>query len=121
MKVFESASYLEIDVVQTIVLGTVVDPRVVLFESVVADFYDTTIHQLSNWQHDTEAKKMLCFLLQHHCHYSICSIAKKYRIDSKFLRNSIRNIYIGCLQDPCKKALVDGFIVSIGLNSVKAS
>lgn len=111
MKVIKNDSVVNVDVVNTIALGSVVDPKVVLLEHNVADYFDVNVNELSNWKHDTEAKKMICFLLYKHCHYSIASIAKQYRIDRFYLKNCIKDYYVRCLADDEFKVLVDRLLV----------
>ena len=79
--------------------GAVHDPRIVKIETVVADFFNTTIHELNVFYKDTDAKILTCFLLHDMFSYSIGSIAKRYNIDSLFLRNKITQTYLNCLQN----------------------
>jgi hypothetical protein len=77
MKVLVNGTYVGVDIHDTVTLGCIVDPRVVRLEQLVADHYDININALTDWKDNSDAKKLLCFLLHHHCHYSISSIAKQ--------------------------------------------
>lgn len=121
MKVLVNGTYVGIDIHDTVTLDSVVDPRVVRLEHLVADYFDVNVSVFTNWTNDCDAKKLLCFLLHHHCHYSIGSIAKQYNIYKHYLRTCIKDEYQHCLLDKNRKAFVDGFIEKLSVNHVKAS
>ena len=77
MYVIKDESVVKKDVKDIIVFGTVQDPRIVKIENVVANHFNTTIHELFA--------------------YGISGLAVRYKIDRLFLRNKITQVYINCL------------------------
>jgi hypothetical protein len=120
MRALVNDIYAKLDVKETIILGSVVDINVQKLEALVADYYGVSVHMLTAWQYDTEAKKMVCFLLHHRFNYSIGSIANHYKINRLHLKNCITKQYVDCLQDANKMAFVDGFINELKSNTSKA-
>ena len=97
MYVIKDESVVKKDVKDIIVFGTVQDPRIVKIENVVANHFNTTIHELNVFYKDTEAKILTCFLLHDLFAYGISGLAVRYKIDRLFLRNKITQVYINCL------------------------
>lgn len=116
MKANIGITYAQLDIKASLVLGSVVDVNVEKLERVVANYYGVSVLDLKSWTNDSEAKKVMCFLLHHYLNYSIGSIASVYNINRLFLRNCIVNKYVSCLQDASEKAIVDGFVNSITSN-----
>jgi hypothetical protein len=110
MRAISGNIYAKLNVKTAISLGSITDVNVNRLEQLVANYYGVNVSGLNDWRNDSEAKKMVCFLLHHHLHYSIGSIAKVYNINRLYLRDCIVNEYINCLQNPEKKAIADGFI-----------
>ena len=119
MKAFSNGTFNPVCLKPTIVLGVLVDERVNLLERLVCDYYNVKLVSLMDWKVDSEAKKMLCFLLYHGLGYSIGSVSKRYNINSLFLRNCIRDLYVNCLSNADEKMLVDGFLYRIKDNDKK--
>lgn len=82
-----------------VVAGKVVDHRIIAIEDLVAQAFNTTVHELDVFYKDTPAKLMCCFLVHHLLNYSVGSIANKYKVYPLFLRNKIIEHYSKCLQD----------------------
>lgn len=110
MKVLVDNIYAKLDIADTIVLGTIVDSKVLHLENVIANYYNVSKSSLLDWRCDSKAKKMLCFVLHHHLHYAIGSLASRYCINHLYLRKCILEIYTECLQNNTKKLVVDGLI-----------
>lgn len=121
MQVLNNGTYVLPNVIETIALGTVVDERVIRLERAVCDYYKLPVSDLKNWKYDTEAKKMLCFLLHHYLQYSIGSISSKYHINKLYLRNFITDFYKTCLLDSVKLSVVNLLINDISIGTVHKS
>lgn len=99
MYVIRDNQVILVDTKEVLSFGAVQDPRICKIEAIVADYFDTTVHELNVFYKDTEAKILCCFMLHDLFTYSIGSLAVRYNIDRLFLRNKITQIYINCLQD----------------------
>lgn len=97
MYVIKDNSVVPVETKNVLSFGTVQDPRIVKIETIVADYFETTIHELNVFTHDTDAKIMCCFLLHDLFTYSIGSLAVRYNINKGFLKNKITQTYINCL------------------------
>ena len=120
MKVFGNGTYHDLDIKQSLILGKLVDPRVQILEREVSKHYHVEIPMLSAWQYDTEAKKVLCFLLVRYLQYSIGSVAKAYNINRLYLKNEITNLYKTCLLDANTMGLMDMFFNTISIYEKRA-
>ena len=108
MYVIKGSTIVPVESKKIIVFGAVQDPRIVKVESVVAHYFNTTIHELNVFYHDTDAKVMCCFLLHDMFCYSLGCLAKRYNIDRLYLRNRIMKVYQNCLlQKSAMKEVVD--------------
>lgn len=100
MYAFKNGSIVPVNSVNVIETGEVTDARVIKAEKAVIDLYKVTAVELTDWRNNSEAKIMLCFMLHEHLHYSIGSLAKRYKIYHLYLRNQINETYVKCLQQP---------------------
>ncbi|WP_370214814.1 hypothetical protein [Mesoflavibacter profundi] len=108
MYLYKNDTIIPVKVLECLKTGDVVDDRVIAIETIVAKMYNTTVHELDVYYKDSPAKLMTCFLIFDLLHYSIPSIAVKYKINSHFLKNKIRDTYKKCLQDHSFLEYVDG-------------
>lgn len=99
MYLFKEGSLVPVKVLNTLKTGDVVDNRVIAIETLAAKHYKTTVHELDVFYKDSPAKILTCFLIFDLLHYSIPSLAAKYKINSHFLKNKIKDMYKNCLQD----------------------
>lgn len=121
MIVFNNGAFNIVDVKSSIALGSIVDPKVVVLEQSVAGHYGIAVGDLNDWKHDTDAKKMICFLLCHYLGYSVGSVASQYKINRLFLRNYIKETYKNCLLNANYMALVSSFYDNSTNSGLKAS
>jgi hypothetical protein len=109
MKLHYNGNYIDANIINTLSIGDVVDVNIELLEQRISAYYGVSVASLTDWMYDTDAKKMLCFLLCHYLHYSIGSVAVKYKINALYLRQYITEQYKNCLLKASEKSLVDGF------------
>ena len=121
MRLFANGEFIEINIEATVILGKVVDPRVVLLEQIVADHYDINVNELNNWKFNTEPKQVLCFMLYKYCKYTIASISRQYNIDRFYLKNCITTEIITCLENSEREALIMGLFNGVNNNISQAS
>lgn len=114
MYAIQDDTIVKVNCKELIKLGAIEDARVAKIEHLVADFFETTVYELDVFYKDTPAKLMCCFLLHDLLHYSVDSIAKKYRIYTTFLQKNILEHYHKCLLDKAffnsVKLLQDAFL-----------
>lgn len=99
MYIIKNNTVIPVPLKEVVQFGTCQDPRILKVETVVANYFKTTVHELNVFYKDTEAKVMCCFLLHDIFSYSIGSVAARYNIDRFYLQNQITRKYITCLQD----------------------
>lgn len=100
MKVLKNNSLVPVDAKNVIETGKINDLRINKVEAIVTDHYRVTLDSLTDWRTDSNAKVMVCFMLHEHLHYSIGSLAKRYRVYHLRLRNLINETYVKCLTSP---------------------
>ena len=119
MIVNDANIYAQLDIKASLVLGNVVNADVERLEVLVANYYKVSVVDLRCWRVDSDAKKMICFLLRHQLNYSIGSIANRYGINRLFLRKCIVDLYVECLRDDAKKSVIDVFLSDFKNNNKK--
>jgi hypothetical protein len=100
MYAFKDNSFVPIHASNVIKTGQIEDKRINAIEKLVTDHYQVAIESLTDWREDNDAKVMVCFMLHEHLHYSIGSLAKRYRVYHLRLRNLINESYVKCLTQP---------------------
>jgi hypothetical protein len=95
-----------------------INPEVYKLELIVMQHYSINDVELKDWRYDSEAKIMICYLLQHLHGYSIGALAVRYRVKvlrlkhllnmfnenlntSSELRNRLANIFEKLLSFSC--------------------
>lgn len=119
MKVLRDHALISVSAASVVLNDAVVDHRIEKMEQSVAAFFEISKHQLNAWQHDTEAKLTICFLLCSKLNYSIGSVAKRYCINRLFLKQNIIKLYTKCLTDAAYMALIDR--LATGANNTKVA
>jgi hypothetical protein len=99
MYIIENNTIVPVTPLRVCLTGEIVDQRLLKIERVVADYYNTTIHELDVFYKDSKPKIMCCFLLVHLLNYGVPGVAIKYNIDRFFLRKNIKAYYIKSLNN----------------------
>lgn len=121
MMAYIDGNIAQIDIKASMALGAVVDGNVMRLENAVKQYYDVNTYELTDWRIDSDAKKMICFLLVWHLGYSITSVAKAYNIYRGYLKTVVIDHYKNLLLNDGYNDFVHGFISNSKGETAKAS
>jgi hypothetical protein len=117
MHIVKENTVFKVEFKQLIKFGTIEDSRINEIETSVSAYYKTTVLEMLDWRKDTDAKLMVCFLLNQKLNYSIPSLANWYGINRHYLRNSIVAQFEKCLTDSLQMRLVDDLAICLDKNN----
>lgn len=99
MNTLRNNALFKTDIKHLVLTSTNTDLRIGVIEKLVADHYNTTVHELDVWYKNSDEKIMCCFLLHDLLNYTVSSLAHKYNIYPAFLQKNINEHYAKCLTD----------------------